>query len=83
MVCSGFCLTAAAVVILTGMGSHDNAPLLLTGFVLLGFGLEVTLFGAYESMLSEARRSRPVGPRRSGRRRTSSGPGSGSRFSGA
>ena len=36
------------------MGSHDNAPLLLTGFVLLGFGLEVTLFGAYESMLSEA-----------------------------
>ncbi|MEV4039461.1 MFS transporter [Streptomyces umbrinus] len=54
MVCSGFCLTAAAVVTLTGMGSHDNAPLLLTGFVLLGFGLEVTLFGAYESMLSEA-----------------------------
>ncbi len=54
MVCSGFCLTAAAVVTLTAMGSHDNAPLLLTGFVLLGFGLEVTLFGAYESMLSEA-----------------------------
>ncbi|MGX1913370.1 MFS transporter [Streptomyces phaeochromogenes] len=54
MVCSGFCLTAAAVAMLTGMGSHDNAPLLLAGFVLLGFGLEVTLFGAYESMLSEA-----------------------------
>ncbi|GGX50399.1 MFS transporter [Streptomyces fructofermentans] len=54
MVCSGFCLTAAAVVTLTAMGSHDNPPLLLTGFVLLGFGLEVTLFGAYESMLSEA-----------------------------
>ncbi|MEU7473327.1 MFS transporter [Streptomyces sp. NPDC044984] len=54
MVCSGFCLTAAAVVVLTAMGGQDNAPLLLTGFVLLGFGLETTLFGAYESMLSEA-----------------------------
>ncbi|GHA59665.1 MFS transporter [Streptomyces tauricus] len=54
MVCSGFCLTAAAVVTLTAMGAEDNAPLLLTGFVMLGFGLEVTLFGAYESMLSEA-----------------------------
>ncbi|MFI2377631.1 MFS transporter [Streptomyces sp. NPDC018964] len=54
MVCSGFCLTAAAVVALTAMGGQDDAPLLLTGFVLLGFGLETTLFGAYESMLSEA-----------------------------
>ncbi|CAL9607776.1 MFS transporter [Streptomyces sp. Tu 3180] len=54
MVCSGFCLTAAAVVSLTAMGGEDNGPLLLTGFVLLGFGLETTLFGAYESMLSEA-----------------------------
>ncbi|MEV0222552.1 MFS transporter [Streptomyces sp. NPDC050704] len=54
MVCFGFCLTASAVVMLTAMGTRDNAPLLLTGFVLLGFGLEVTLFGAYESMLSEA-----------------------------
>jgi DHA2 family multidrug resistance protein-like MFS transporter len=54
MVSLGFCLTAAAVLMLMGMGRHDNAPLLLTGFVLLGFGLEVTLFGAYESMLSEA-----------------------------
>ncbi|MDQ1039637.1 DHA2 family multidrug resistance protein-like MFS transporter [Streptomyces sp. V3I8] len=54
MVCCGFCLTAAAVVTLTAMGSGDNAPLLLTGFVMLGFGLEVTLFGSYESMLSEA-----------------------------
>ncbi|MER5995044.1 MULTISPECIES: MFS transporter [Streptomyces] len=54
MVCSGFCLTAAAVVSLTAMGGEDNAPLLFTGFVLLGFGLETTLFGAYESMLSEA-----------------------------
>ncbi|MFF7355561.1 MFS transporter [Streptomyces filipinensis] len=54
MVCFGFCLTAAAVVTLTAMGGTDNAPLLLSGFVLLGFGLETTLFGAYESMLSEA-----------------------------
>ncbi|MFE4667801.1 MFS transporter [Streptomyces sp. NPDC056716] len=54
MVCAGFCLTAFAVVLLTAMGRHDNAPLLLAGFVLLGFGLETTLFGAYESMLAEA-----------------------------
>lgn len=54
MVCLGFCLTAFAVVLLTAMGRHDNAGLLLAGFVLLGFGLETTLFGAYESMLSEA-----------------------------
>jgi DHA2 family multidrug resistance protein-like MFS transporter len=54
MVSLGFCLTAVAVVLLTGMGRHDNAGLLLAGFVLLGFGLETTLFGAYESMLSEA-----------------------------
>ncbi|MDX3454805.1 MFS transporter [Streptomyces sp. ME02-8801-2C] len=54
MVCAGFCLTAAAVLLLTAMGGEDNAGLLLAGFVLLGFGLETTLFGAYESMLSEA-----------------------------
>ncbi|MEU9478276.1 MFS transporter [Streptomyces sp. NPDC048191] len=54
MVCFGFGLTAAAVLTLTAMGGADNAPLLLSGFVLLGFGLETTLFGAYESMLSEA-----------------------------
>ncbi|MGW0704414.1 MFS transporter [Streptomyces sp. NPDC002643] len=54
MVSLGFCLTAFAVVLLTAMGRHDNAGLLLAGFVLLGFGLETTLFGAYESMLSEA-----------------------------
>ncbi|MEZ0157642.1 MFS transporter [Streptomyces althioticus] len=54
MVSLGFCLTAGAVVLLTAMGGEDNAPLLLGGFVLLGFGLETTLFGAYESMLSEA-----------------------------
>ncbi|MQY38788.1 Antiseptic resistance protein [Streptomyces sp. RB17] len=54
MVCFGFCLTAVAVLTLTAMGEDDNAPLLLSGFVLLGFGLETTLFGAYESMLSES-----------------------------
>ncbi|GHB53504.1 MFS transporter [Streptomyces viridiviolaceus] len=54
MVCAGFCLTAGAVVLLTAMGREDHCALLLTGFVLLGFGLETTLFGAYESMLSEA-----------------------------
>ncbi|MEU2493743.1 MFS transporter [Streptomyces sp. NPDC007883] len=54
MVGWGFVLTAAAVVLLTLMGQHDRPLLLTTGFVLLGFGLQTTLFGAYESMLSEA-----------------------------
>ncbi|MER8117091.1 MFS transporter [Streptomyces sp. NPDC094031] len=61
MVCAGFCLTAAAVLTLTAMGATDNSPLLLSGFVLLGFGLETTLFGAYESMLSEAPADRAGG----------------------
>ncbi|MEU4656570.1 MFS transporter [Streptomyces sp. NPDC023723] len=52
-VCSGFCLTAGAVLLLTGLGRTDACGLMLGGFVLLGFGLETTLFGAYESMLSE------------------------------
>ncbi|MFI6349264.1 MFS transporter [Streptomyces sp. NPDC050560] len=54
MVALGFFLTASAVAGLTAMGDHDNPPLLLGGFVVLGFGLETTLFGAYESMLNEA-----------------------------
>ncbi|MEU6376154.1 MFS transporter [Streptomyces sp. NPDC046909] len=54
MVCFGFVLTAVAVLTLMAMGGEDNPLLLLFGFVLLGFGLETTLFGAYESMLSEA-----------------------------
>ncbi|MEU0201264.1 MULTISPECIES: MFS transporter [unclassified Streptomyces] len=54
MVCAGFCFTAFAVVLLTALGRTDDCALMLTGFVLLGFGLETTLFGAYESMLSEA-----------------------------
>ncbi|NBE53081.1 MFS transporter [Streptomyces boluensis] len=53
MVSLGFGLTAVAVLTLTFMGHKDNLALLLTGFVLLGFGLQTTLFGAYESMLSE------------------------------
>lgn len=54
MVGLGFVLTAAAVLSLTLMGQHDRPAVLVAGFVLLGFGLETTLFGAYESMLSEA-----------------------------
>lgn len=54
MVSSGFALTAAAVLVLTLMGQHDRPALLTAGFVMLGFGLQTTLFGAYESMLSEA-----------------------------
>ncbi|MCX5370940.1 MFS transporter [Streptomyces sp. NBC_00015] len=54
MVCGGFVLTALAVLTLTAMGESDSTGLLLSGFLLLGFGLETTLFAAYESMLSEA-----------------------------
>ncbi|GAA2438583.1 MFS transporter [Streptomyces macrosporus] len=54
MVASGFVLTAAAVLLLTCVGEQDRPALLAGGFVLLGFGLETTLFGSYESMLNEA-----------------------------
>ncbi|MEU8351368.1 MFS transporter [Streptomyces sp. NPDC048845] len=54
MVVLGFTVTAAAVLSLVSMGEHDRPGLLTAGFLLLGFGLETTLFGAYESMLSEA-----------------------------
>jgi MFS transporter, DHA2 family, multidrug resistance protein len=54
MVCGGFLLTAGAVLLLTPMGQHDRPLLLTAGFVLLGFGLQTTLFASYESMLSEA-----------------------------
>jgi DHA2 family multidrug resistance protein-like MFS transporter len=54
MVSLGFLLTAVAVLGLTAMGQHDRPALLTGAFVLLGLGLEATLFGAYESMLSEA-----------------------------
>ncbi|MGC5364941.1 MFS transporter [Streptomyces sp. DT24] len=61
MVGWGFVLTAAAVLLLTLMGQHDRPVLLTCGFVLLGFGLQSTLFGAYESMLSEAPADRAGG----------------------
>ncbi|MGW1011794.1 MFS transporter [Streptomyces termitum] len=54
MVGFGFLLTAGAVLLLTLMGQHDRPLLLTAGFVLLGFGLQTTLFSSYESMLSEA-----------------------------
>ncbi|WDT91094.1 MFS transporter [Streptomyces sp. SCSIO-PteL053] len=54
MVGCGFVLTASSVLVLTAMGQHDRPALLTTAFVLLGFGLQTTLFGAYESMLSDA-----------------------------
>ncbi|MGR4884471.1 MFS transporter [Streptomyces sp. LARHCF249] len=54
MVSLGFLLTAFAVVLLTFMGHHDRPVLLTVGFILLGFGLQTTLFAAYESMLNEA-----------------------------
>lgn len=61
MVALGFALTAVAVLLLTGVGQEDRPALLVGGFVLLGFGLETTLFGCYESMLSEAPPSRSGG----------------------
>ncbi|MET8677480.1 MFS transporter [Streptomyces sp. NPDC004647] len=54
MVAAGFTVTAGAVLSLTLMGQQDRLWLLTVAFVLLGFGLETTLFGAYESMLSDA-----------------------------
>ncbi|MGW6650075.1 transporter [Streptomyces sp. CB02130] len=54
MVGWGFVLTASSVLLLTAMGQHDRPALLTAAFVLLGFGLQTTLFGAYESMLSDA-----------------------------
>ncbi|MFC7219382.1 MFS transporter [Streptomyces polyrhachis] len=54
MVALGFVLTAAAVLVLVSMEQRDEPVVLTAGFVLLGFGLEMTLFGSYESMLSEA-----------------------------
>ncbi|MFD9603895.1 MFS transporter [Streptomyces sp. NBC_01224] len=61
MVGWGFVLTAASVLVLTAMGQHDRPGLLTAAFVALGFGLQSTLFGAYESMLSEAPADRAGG----------------------
>ncbi|MFJ7780229.1 MFS transporter [Streptomyces yangpuensis] len=54
MVSLGFLLTGFAVLLLMLMGQQDRPVLLTVGFILLGFGLQTTLFAAYESMLSEA-----------------------------
>ncbi|WP_078966034.1 MFS transporter [Streptomyces sp. WM6378] len=54
MVCTGFALTAGAVLLLVLMGQADWPSLMIVSFVMLGFGLQTTLFAAYESMLSEA-----------------------------
>lgn len=61
MVGWGFVLTAASVLTLTAVGRHDRPALLTAAFVALGFGLQSTLFGAYESMLSEAPADRAGG----------------------
>ncbi|MFE7465886.1 MFS transporter [Streptomyces sp. NPDC057499] len=61
MVGWGFVLTAVSVLVLTAMGQHDRPLLLVVAFVFLGFGLQCTLFGAYESMLSEAPADRAGG----------------------
>ncbi|NEC66253.1 MFS transporter, partial [Streptomyces sp. SID9727] len=61
MVGWGFVVTAAAVLTLTVMGRDDRPVLLAAAFVALGFGLQSTLFGAYESMLNEAPADRAGG----------------------
>ncbi|WP_052850049.1 MFS transporter [Streptomyces avicenniae] len=53
MVAAGFVLTAVAVLVLISLDDHDRPLLMVTGFVLLGFGLETTLFASYESMLND------------------------------
>lgn len=53
MVSLGFLMTALAVCWLLSLGLEDRPIVLALGFVGLGFGLETTLFGAYESMLSD------------------------------
>ncbi|EFL27249.1 LOW QUALITY PROTEIN: putative drug resistance transporter, partial [Streptomyces himastatinicus ATCC 53653] len=54
MVGLGFVLTAVGVLSLITMGQSDQPAVLVGGFLVLGFGLETTLFSAYESMLNEA-----------------------------
>ncbi|WP_103500620.1 MFS transporter, partial [Streptomyces sp. SM14] len=53
MVALGFLLTAAGVLTLLAVGEYDRPALITCGFVMVGYGLETTLFGAYESMLSD------------------------------
>ncbi|AXK35541.1 MFS transporter [Streptomyces armeniacus] len=61
MVAFGFLLTAFAVLLLTMTGQEDRPVFLVACFVLLGFGLETTLFGCYESMLSNSSADRAGG----------------------
>jgi DHA2 family multidrug resistance protein-like MFS transporter len=61
MVALGFVVTTAAVLCLLAVGQEDRPILLIGAFVLLGLGLETTLFGCYESMLSEAPADRAGG----------------------
>ncbi|GAA2908221.1 hypothetical protein GCM10020221_00390 [Streptomyces thioluteus] len=63
MVCSGFALTALAVVSLTVMGRDDRPVTLVCCFVLLGLGLETTLFGGVRI---DAQRGARAGGRRGG-----------------
>ena len=60
MVSLGFCLTAFAVVLLTAMGRHDNAGLLLAGFILLGFGLAYIWVASVGSRQSWDRQARSL-----------------------
>jgi DHA2 family multidrug resistance protein-like MFS transporter len=53
MVATGFVITALGVLTLLFLDDHDRPVVMTVGFVLLGFGLETTLFGAYEAMLSD------------------------------
>ncbi|RLL66129.1 MFS transporter [Streptomyces sp. Z26] len=61
MVASGFALTTFAVLCLTTSGQEDRPAFLACCFVLLGFGLEATLFACYESMLSHSSADRAGG----------------------
>ena len=61
MAAAGFLLTAGAVLGLTLLGEQDEPVIMAAGFVLLGFGLETTLFAAYESMLDDAPAARAGG----------------------
>ncbi|GGO95357.1 MFS transporter [Wenjunlia tyrosinilytica] len=54
MVILGFASTAAGVLVLTLMGQHDRPALLTCCFLVLGFGIQTTLFASYEGMLSDA-----------------------------
>ncbi|WP_431781306.1 MFS transporter [Streptomyces chumphonensis] len=54
MVAGGFLLTAVAVLGLTSLGERDDPAVCVGAFLLLGYGLETVLFGAYESMLGDA-----------------------------